>query len=468
MRESTAVAGDGPASDVDVAGNVVSVRFTGALDALSAADRRALFDRTTSSAPDVRDRTAEIVAQVRSGGDAALRSLARELDGVALEALEVPRAAAARALEQLAPDLRRAFERAARNIAEVHRAALPQPVVTSPEPGIVIARRPDPLRRVGVYAPGGRATYPSSVLMGAIPARVAGVGEVILCSPPDRATGRPADVILAAAAIAGVDRIFAIGGAGAVAAMAYGTEQVPRVDRVIGPGNAFVAEAKLQLSGVVGIDSPAGPSELLVLADTRADADVIAREVVAQAEHDPLACAVVVVFPSAAADGGDPAEQAVAITRAIARQVDAQPRGAIVRESLATSGAVLTAVSGETAVAFAGEYAPEHLLVIAEDADTLVPRVRNAGTVFVGECSSNAFGDYMTGANHVLPTGGLARSYSGLSILDFYRWTTVQQVDRRAAAALAGDVACFAESEGLPGHAAAARAWGGLGEEPAS
>jgi len=437
----------------------VELRFVGAVSALTDAQRRALFDRSTSVDDAVRERTAAVIARVRRDGDAALRAMARELDGVSLDALEVARADCTRALDQLDGALRRAMERALANVTATHRAFLPVAQETSPEPGIVIGRRPDPLGRVGVYAPGGRAAYPSSVIMGVAPARVAGVGEVILCSPPQRETGRPAEIVLAAAALCGVDRVFALGGAGAIAAMAHGTASVPRVDRIVGPGNAYVAEAKLQLSGVVAIDSPAGPSELLVIADADADAGIVARELVAQAEHDPLACVVAVVVGEALA-----AEVQDALTRYAA----AAPRAAIVREALAGQGAVLACGGLHEAVAFANAYAPEHLLLCIRDAgarDDTLRAVRNAGTVFVGETASVAFGDYMSGANHVLPTGGLARAYSGLSTLDFVRWTTYQRISPPAAAALAAEVGTFAEAEGLPGHAAAARAWVGASAE---
>jgi histidinol dehydrogenase len=344
------------------------------------------------------------------------------------------------------------MERAARNIAAAATADMPTPSECETEPGITVGRRPRPLRRVGVYAPGGRAAYPSSVLMGAVPARVAGVAEVVVCSPPLR-NGLPSDAVLAAAALANVDRVFAIGGAGAIAAMAYGTVSVPRVDRIVGPGNAYVAEAKLQVTGAVAIDAPAGPSELLIVADDSCDANRIALELIAQAEHDPRACSVAVV-----AGGATAAHLRLAIDDQLARA----DRADIVRESLAANGGVIEAVSLDAAIAFANAYAPEHLLIATRDDTTVLDRVRTAGTVFLGQSASVAFGDYCTGANHVLPTGGLARCYSGLSVLDFIRWTTYQRVTPRAAASLAPDVATFAEAEGLPGHAAAARAAGGL------
>jgi histidinol dehydrogenase len=426
----------------------VTLRWEGAVTALSMDDRRALFDRT-AGASGVRERTADIVARVRREGDAALRALALELDGAVLDSLEIPRREWTRALAALEPALRRAMERAAANVERVHRALLPTAQETETEPGVVVGRRPDPLQRVGVYAPGGAAAYPSSVLMGVIPARVAGVSEIVLCSPPGR-TGGPSTVVLAAAALGGASRVFALGGAGAISAMAYGTESVPRVDRIVGPGNAYVAEAKLLVSSAVAIDSPAGPSELLVLADESADPILVARELLAQAEHDRLA-AVVAVTTSAYA--------AQAIQAALGELLSAQPRRETCAAALAGQGAVLSADSLDDAITFANAYAPEHLLLVVRGLDAALAKVRNAGTVFVGPSASVAFGDYMTGANHVLPTGGLARCYSGLSSLDFVRWTTYQRVSPAAAARLAADVGAFADAEGLPGHAMAARAW---------
>lgn len=427
------------------------LRWSGRYGDLTPESQRALVERSRG-ADDVtiRERTASIVQRVRANGDAALRALAAEFDGVTLESLEVPSAACQAALDALDPALRRSMERSAANLERVHRAFLPSPQETESEPGILIGRRPDPLTRVGVYAPGGRAAYPSSVLMGVVPARVAGVEEIVLCSPPDRSTGRPSDVVLAAAALAGADRVFALGGAGAIAAMAFGTASVPRVDRIVGPGNAYVAEAKLQVATAVAIDSPAGPSELLVLCDASADAALVARELLAQAEHDPLAAVVALCT-----DVG----LARRIMAELATQLPLQPRAGIAAAALAGQGGVLVVDDLADGVALANAYAAEHLLLLVAEPDAVLAQLRGAGTVFVGASSSVAFGDYMTGANHVLPTGGLARSYSGLSTLDFVRWTTWQRVSPQAAARLAADVGAFADAEGLPGHALAARAW---------
>lgn len=436
--------------------STLTLRARGPLAALDATTRLAIVDRSSTTDTTVRSRTAAIIARVREEGDAALLSFARDFDRVELPAIEVPRAAWDAALASLDPELRRVLERSARNIAAVHHAFRPMATECSPEPGIRVGRRPDPLGRVGIYAPGGRAAYPSSLLMGAIPARVAGVGEVIVCTPPGP-DGMPSAVVLAAASLAGVDRVFALGGAGAIAAMAIGTRTVPRVDRIMGPGNAFVAEAKLQLVADVAIDSPAGPSELLILADHTANPTALARELMAQAEHDPDAAVIAVLV-------GSP-EQVSALSHALEVETLAQiapaPRAQIVRESLAARGAIVSVASMAEGVAFANEWAAEHLLLVVDAsvrAETLAA-LRSAGTIFVGESSSVAFGDYMTGANHVLPTAGAGRSYSGLSTLDFVRWTTWQEVSPAAADSLSSDVGLFADAEGLPAHAAAARAW---------
>jgi len=426
---------------------VVAVR--GDLSSLGESARRILFNRTSADNPAVREQTRRIIARVRAERDAALFALAEEFDGVALGALEVPRRQWDAALSSLAPALRRSLERAVANVRQVHEAFRPISCEVTTADGVVIGRRADPLGRVGIYAPGGRATYPSSLIMGVVPARVAGVGEVIVCSPPGT-DGLPSRVLMAAAQLAGADRLFAVGGAGAIAAMAFGTEAIPRVDRIVGPGNAYVAEAKAQLASVTAIDSPAGPSELLIIADGAASPVQLARELLAQAEHDPMT-SVVLVASSRPLLG--------AVEEALGERLAYEPRREVIAQALAARGTLLFAETLDQAVAFANEWAPEHLMLSTEAPDALLPAVRNAGTVFVGATASVAFGDYMSGANHVLPTGGLCRAYSGLSTADFYRWTTWQRIDRAAAARLAGDVGVFAEAEGLPAHAATARQW---------
>ncbi|WP_224242602.1 histidinol dehydrogenase [Hyalangium gracile] len=429
--------------------NPGALKYRGPLSALSPEARRQLLDRSGESDAQVASRVRDIIARVRRDGDRALLEMAREFDRATLTALEVPRARWEAALASLDPKVRHALERAARNIAKAHEAQRPLATEVETEPGVVVGRRPDPLGRVGVYAPGGRAVYPSSVLMGVVPAKVAGVGEVIVCSPPGP-DGLPAAGVLAAAALAGADRVFALGGAGAVAAMAHGTQSVPRVDRIVGPGNAYVAAAKLQVVDAVAIDAPAGPSEILVVADRSADPEAVAREMLAQAEHDPDACCVTLAVSVTVAE-----TIAAAVERAAARA----QRREIVATALRERGAVLSVDSLDQAWAFVSEFAPEHLLIATAMPREHLALVRNCGTVFLGERTSVAFGDYMTGANHVLPTAGLGHAYSGLSVLDFYRWTTYQRVDHAAAARLAEDVGLLADSEGLFAHAEAARAW---------
>ncbi len=433
--------------------STLKLRFHGAVASLGTEGRIALLDRSTADDDVLRDTVSATIDAVRTQGDIVLKSLAREYDKATLKRLDVPKSEWNKALEAIDPAVRAAMERSARNIETAHRAFLPVASEVETEPGITIGRRPDPLGRVGVYAPGGRAAYPSSVLMGVIPARVAGVGEVILCSPPSP-NGLPSREVLAACAIAGVDKVFSIGGAGAIAAMAYGTESVPRVDRIVGPGNAWVTEAKVQVAKACAIDSPAGPSELLLIADDSADVAQVARELLAQAEHDPKACVVAVTI-------GD--EVARQVELALETMVGGYARHAIIRQALEANGGVISVESLDDAVTLSNFYAPEHLLLAVADAERILPQLRNAGTIFVGTTASVSFGDYMTGANHTLPTNGLARSYSGLSTLDFIRWTTYQRVTPEAAARLAGDVGTFAEAEGLDGHARAARAWSGRG-----
>ena len=432
-------------------------RFTGALQALSPAERRSIVERADTTLDSlIEERTRGILARVRSEGDAAIFALTKELDGIELASLEVPKDAWDHAHFGLSPEVRRALERAAKNIETVHRAFLPGPVEIETEPGVTVGRRPDALAAVGVYAPGGRAAYPSSVLMGVIPARVAGVREIVVCSPPQRG-GAPSPVVLAAALIAGATRMFAVGGAQAIAGLAFGTASIPKVDRIVGPGNAYVAEAKRLVAGTVGIDSPAGPSEILIIADTAADPACIVRELLAQAEHDPAASCVAVLQGKRLAD-----EVSSMLAEAAPDKRD------IVEASLSSRGAVLWVDDLEDAVDFVSVYAPEHLLLAVADPEGVLARTRHAGTVFLGEAASVAFGDYMTGANHVLPTAGFARSMSGLSSLDFVRWTTWQRVTPEAAARMSADVVLLATAEGLPSHADAARALGVSGKRGAS
>jgi histidinol dehydrogenase len=424
----------------------IRVAVAGRLSDLTPEDRRLLLERRPADEPEVRETVREIVTDVRNRGDAALRDMALRYDGWEAESLEVPRGRWEEALTELDSEVRTALERAARNIEAFHRAQTPMDLEMTTEEGVRLGRRFVPLATVGVYAPGGRAAYPSSVLMGVVPARAAGVSEVVVCSPPGP-SGEPPPEVLAAAAIAGATRIFSVGGAGAVAAMAYGTASVPRCDAVVGPGNRWVLEAKRQVAGDVVIDSPAGPSEVLVVADATADPGLVAAELVAQAEHDPDAAVALVTTARSVLD---------AVRIELDRRVAASPREAVVRAALASKGALLLAEALTEALAFAETYAAEHLALYTTDPKGDLEGVRTAGTVFLGKASSVAFGDYLTGANHVLPTAGTARSFSGLSALNFMRSYTWQEITIKGAARLAEDVERLALAEGLPAHAEAA------------
>ena len=427
------------------------------LDALTEGDRRLLLDRGPADEESLKDEVETLMAEVRREGDGALHRMARDLDDVELEELEVPKARWEEALEALSPAVRRALHRSARNLERFHRAQLPDDLEVEVETGLRLGRRTVPLASAGVYAPGGRAAYPTSVLMGAVPARAVGVEEVVVTSPPGD-NGLPAPEVLAACAVAGVDRLFALGGAGAVAALVYGTESVPQVDVVVGPGNRWVTEAKRQAAGRVRTDGPAGPSEVLVVADGPRDPERLAGELVAQAEHDPEAAVALVATDASLVDR---------VRDALAEQVAASPRREIVEEALSFRGALLTAPDLEGALAFAEAYAAEHLLLATEDPRAALEQVSTAGTVFLGEPTTVAFGDYITGANHVLPTGGRARAFSGLSTQDFVRSFTWQEADASAAAQLSEDTAALADAEGLPAHAEAARRRKGVEREEA-
>jgi len=444
---------------VNARGDGVDLRARGRLSELDEAAVTHLLRRDLGEEGRVGDLVRGLVGEVRARGDAALRDMARRFDGVDLDDLEVPREAWDEALAALDDGVRAALERAARNIRRFHEAQVPEEVTVEVEPGVRVTRVSVPVARAGVYAPGGRAAYPSSVLMGVVPARAAGVREVIVCSPPGP-DGRPPAEVLAACAVGGADRLFALGGAGAVAALAFGTESVPRVDAIVGPGNRWVTEAKAQVAGEVVIDSPAGPSEVLVLADDTADPSLVATELMAQAEHDPDAACVLVTTSDRVARKTE---------EALVRQLRDAPRAAICRQALRQAGAILTVETLDEGIDFATRYAPEHLSLMTTDARRVARRIPTAGTTFVGASASVAYGDYLTGGNHVLPTAGRARSFSGLSTQHFLRAFTIQEVDERGAAALAGDVALLAEAEGLPAHARAAlarRAEEGRAEKP--
>ncbi len=424
------------------------IAVEGKLQSLTPSQLTLLLDRRPKDEAEVRETVQALLQRVRLEGDEALLDMAMEFDGVALEALEVPRERWRAELESMPVETRAGWERAARNIRTFHSRQVPPEVSVEIEPGVQLGRQAVPLRAVGVYAPGGRASYPSSVLMGVLPARAAGVTEIIVCSPPTE-SGEPPSAVLAACELSGATRLFSLGGAGAIGAMAFGTGSVPRVDAVVGPGNQWVTEAKRQVAGELRIDSPAGPSEVLVVADSTAIPSRVAAELIAQAEHDPEAAVAVVSWES---------EVLVAVRDELEQQLEKAPRREIIEAAFASRGACLLAAGRGEALRFAEDYSAEHLALFTDNPGRDMESQTSAGTVFLGDNTSVAFGDYLTGANHVLPTAGRARSFSGLSVLDFLRFFTWQMATPQGAAAMVDDVRRLAESEGLPGHAAAARA----------
>jgi histidinol dehydrogenase len=391
-----------------------------------------------------------IIADVRARGDAALVEATRRFDRVEVDsaaALEIPRAELEAALAGLPAARGEALREAAARVRSYHERQLAKSWQYEEADGTVLGQRVTPLERVGLYVPGGKAAYPSSVLMNAIPAKVAGVGELVMVSPTPG--GEKNALVLAAAALAGVDRVFAIGGAQAVAALAYGTQSVPRVDKIVGPGNAYVAAAKRQVFGQVGIDMIAGPSEILVIGDGSTPPDWIALDLFSQAEHDEVAQALL-VSPSL--------EYLDAVEAAIGKLLPQMPRRAVIEASLSARGALVHSRDLEEACAIANRIAPEHLELSVADPEAWLPRLRNAGAIFLGRWSSEAIGDYCAGPNHVLPTAGTARFSSPLGVYDFQKRTSLISVSREGASTLGRVAATLAEGEGLIAHARSAQA----------
>jgi histidinol dehydrogenase len=390
-----------------------------------------------------------ILAEVREGGDAAVRACTERFDRVAVDDLEVPADELAAALDRIPAVLRAALEVAATSIEAYQRATV-APEVVHEKDGILVRDLRRPVDRAGCYVPGGRATYPSTVLMTAIPATVAGVVEVVLCVPPGP-DGRVPDEVLAAAAIAGVDRVFRIGGAQAVAAMAYGTESVPAVDVIVGPGNVYVAVAKREVAGagIVGVPSSfAGPSEVVVVADGSSPAAYAAIDVVVQAEHGPDGLAWLLTWDEAVAD---------AVTEEVTRIVEASPRRADIESTLLEGGRAVLCDGPEQAMAVANLIAPEHLELQVADPEALLPLVRHAGAVFTGPHAPASVGDYLAGPSHVLPTNGSARFSSALRVDDFVKHVHVVSLDGPTLARVGEHVAAIAEAEGLDAHARSVR-----------
>jgi len=415
-----------------------------ALPERAVARLHALFGRPLSP----QEAVAQIVADVRRRGDAALRDYTRRIDGVDLAAFALGAGEIAAAYHALPADLRQALHLAADRIRAFHRREPRGSWLEWDAEGGALGQMVRPLARVGVYVPGGTAAYPSSLLMAVIPAQVAGVGEIVVATPPGP-EGRGAPTILAAAHVVGLERVYLLGGAQAVAALAYGTESVPRVDKVVGAGGLFVTLAKKQVYGDVGIDGLYGPTETLLIADDGANPALVAADLLAQAEHDPLATALLIT-PSR--------RLAEAVQIEVDRQAAALPRRAIIAEALAGQGAILLVADLEEAMALANEYAPEHLCLLLADPWPWVGRVRNAGGVFVGEGSSEALGDYVVGPSHIMPTRGTARFASPLHVGDFLKVTSIFAVGAAEAPRLAPAARTIAQAEGLTAHAAAVAA----------
>lgn len=413
---------------------------------LGPADRRALFERDAGLSA-VQGTVEEIVSRVKTEGDVALREFAREFDDAEVGNLDVTDQAE-RAYDEIDDDLRAAIEDAADNIRAFHERQMPTDW-REDFGGRKLGRRFRPIERVGVYAPGGTAAYPSSALMGVIPAKVAGVDHVVVTTPPAKEMN-PAT--LAAIHAAGADAVYAVGGAQAVAALAYGTETVPAVQKIVGPGSKWVTAAKGLVQGDVAIDFLAGPSELLVVADETANPRFVAADLVAQAEHDPESSVVAVT---------DDADLADEIADEVDRQAGERERESIIREALDNDASgILVARSMSEAILFAEEYAAEHLSIQADDEETeeaILERIDSAGSVFLGPYTPVAAGDYASGTNHVLPTNGLAKITGGLSVDTFLRSTTVQRLDEDALADLASTITTLAEAEGLEAHAESVR-----------
>lgn len=416
---------------------------------LDAAQRtRALARPVQERADTVRRTVAALVEEVRSGGDAALRGIGARLDGVALDDFEVGEDEFAAAEAALAPALRRAMAQAAARIEAFHAPGGLQPYAVDTARGVTCERIVRPIARVGLYVPAGSAPLPSTALMLGVPARLAGCAQVVLCTPPRR-DGRADPAVLAAARMTGVHRVFKLGGAQAIAAMAFGTASLPACDKVFGPGNAWVTEAKQQLaqSGAIAIDLPAGPSEVLVIADAGASPEYVAADLLSQAEHGPDSQALLVSDSPALLD---------AVEAALARQLAALPRAAIAAQALARSRLVEVDTL-EEAFALSNAYAPEHLILALRAPRDWLDRVESAGSVFLGDDTPEALGDYCSGTNHVLPTDGAARAWSGVGVSAFQKAISVQAATPSGIRAIGPDAVTLAEAEGLEAHANAVR-----------
>lgn len=404
-----------------------------------------IFARVTPSV-NVTDIVAEIIENVKENGDKALFEYCKKFDKAELTSLLVTEEEIDEAMKLVEPKFIEILKKAAKNIRQFHKKQVRNSFIINDEDGIVIGQKIIPVDRAGLYVPGGTAAYPSTVLMDSIPAKIAGCKEVVIVTPPS-ADGKVNPVILAAAKIAGVDKIFKVGGAQAIAALAFGTESVPKVDKIVGPGNAFVAEAKKQVFGVVSIDMIAGPSEILIVADKENNPKHLAADLLSQAEHDKMASAVLVT---------DSEELAKKVAEEIENQIPMLERAEIARASIDVNGKIIVADSLEKVFDIANEIAPEHLELCVENPFDCLDKIRHAGSIFMGKNCPEALGDYFAGPNHTLPTGGTAKFSSPLSVDDFIKKTQYTYYTKDALKRVAQDVAYFAKQEGLTAHARSA------------
>ncbi len=404
-----------------------------------------IFARGKSSF-DVADTVTEIIDNVKQNGDAALFEYCKRFDKADLTSLEVTSEEIEEALKLVDKRFLDILERAAENIRKFHEKQVRNSFIINEEDGIVTGQKITPIEKVGLYVPGGTAAYPSTVLMDSIPAKIAGCSEICITTPP-MPNGKINPVILAAAKIAGVDRIFKTGGAQAVAALAYGTETIPKVDKIVGPGNAFVAEAKRQVFGLVSIDMIAGPSEILVIADAKSNPAFVAADLLSQAEHDKMASAVLVT---------ESEELANKVSLELEKQLKELPREEIARTSIDNNGKIIIADNIEDVIAVSNEIAPEHLELCVDNPFDYLDKIKNAGSIFMGRYCPEALGDYFAGPNHTLPTSGTARFSSPLSVDDFVKKSQYTYYTKQALLKVAEDVAFFAEKEGLSAHARSA------------
>ena len=395
---------------------------------------------------DVAGTVAEIIKNVRENGDEALFEYCEKFDKAQLSSLAVTKEEIDEALSLVEPEFLEILEKAAKNIRKFHSRQVRNSFIINDKDGIVIGQKIIPVDRAGLYVPGGTAAYPSTVLMDAIPAKIAGCREVVMVTPPTK-DGKVNPVILAAAYVAGIDRIFKVGGAQAIAALAYGTQSIPKVDKIVGPGNAFVAEAKKQVFGVVSIDMIAGPSEILIVADGKSNPAYIAADLLSQAEHDKMASAVLVT---------DSAELARNVSTELEKQIPLLERREIARESIDVNGKIIVADTLDAAIEIANEIAPEHLELCVDNPFDKLDSIRHAGSIFMGRNCPEALGDYFAGPNHTLPTSGTAKFSSPLSVDDFIKKTQYTYYTKDALKKVAFDVAAFAKKEGLTAHAKSA------------